>query len=96
MSAIRCDARIIRHIDSLGNDSFAIHDVYYDATDRVVGMTEDALSPREESIHKLDIALLSLIKSCVDTVKSGDKSYDYERVDIVHWFAAFELPVLDF
>jgi hypothetical protein len=89
--------RVIRHTYSDGRTEYAIHDVYFGENDQVVTYTEDALSPREDSIAALERALSRLWElSAQEPVQSGDLQYDYEREDIQEWLQAISLDPVDY
>ena len=92
----RWEPRIIRHLDSNGHESFAIHDVYFNASHEVVAMTEDALSVREPTVHGLEHALFSLMRNSGESARTGDLNYEYNKGDLADWLSSFELPVLEY
>jgi hypothetical protein len=88
--------RVMRHRAPEGNDTFAIHEVYFTEDGEVATYTQDALSMRERSIETLRDALQGLLVGEEETFTLGDLGYEYSREDILDWLHCLHYPPLDY
>lgn len=88
--------RVMRSFTETGAEQFAIYDVYFAADGSVATYTEDALSPRAESVSELKAMLLAFVEQGNDEVISGDLGYTYSLVDIEQWLKSLEYPPLEY
>lgn len=89
------EPRVMAH-QTRGRTEYAIHDVYFDRSGRVVNYTSDALSPRCGTVAELRAALLELLSADGSHVVSGDLQYDYPREEIEEWLVACDAPIIEF
>ena len=66
--------RIIKHTDPIGKAWYAIHEVYYNDNDIIVGWTENPAKLLGDDLDELKDTL-SELATIVDKAIKGDKSY---------------------
>jgi hypothetical protein len=89
------EPRVLRHHAAAGDVEYAVHEVYFDDDGRVLGYTEDALSPRQPSLEQLREALLRLLAEGVTTIRTGDLSYEHDSEYVEEWLACLNTQPID-
>lgn len=90
------EARVMRHSKQEGADEFAIHEVYFSENDEIVTWTEEALSPRENSVEALRETLERFLTQPNEEIECGDLHYSYAKEDIEYWLRRIDQPVIDY
>jgi exonuclease III len=88
--------QILRHLTDDASELFAIHDVYFSDFGQTWGETIDALSPKFTSVEALKQFLQDFLSSEIESIRCGDKNYEYFREDIELWLKHCDDPVLDY
>lgn len=89
--------RVMRHIKKNGDEEYAVHEVYFHRSGRVIGWTSDALSMRISSVKKLQEELVRLLeRGKEEEIILGDRGYKYDKEDIRVWLDHIDQPVIDY
>jgi hypothetical protein len=86
----------MKHSTKEGVIVFAVHEVYFDEKNEIITYTEDALSPRENSVDKLKVALKRLLMQPGEEVICGDFHYSYSKETLEYWLSQIDLPIIDY
>ena len=84
----------MRHTQEQGEQTFAVHEVYFGSEGQVIAYTEDAISPHAATVSKLREAIILLLKR--EKPVSGDLGYVYPHEDIREWLNNIDLPPIEY
>jgi hypothetical protein len=88
--------QVLRHITKGETEEFAVHEVHYFDFGNNWGPSTDAVSSRFPTVDELRESLQSFLASSSESMRCGDKKYEYFREDIELWLEHISDPVQDY
>jgi hypothetical protein len=88
--------RVMRHRIDEGRCEYAIHDLYFDADDKVTTYTKAARSNRFSTVAELKAWIVEVLPKAENGIVCGDLGYSHSAYHLSHWLEHVDDPVIDY